>query len=175
MKYLWCSFILVTFFGCTQQQAPDPGAEARKMAEQNKALLMKLYDAINADDWTSIGAIIPENAVDHNPNPGQGPGLEGIKAVFAEMRKAFPDMKMTPQQTVAEGEFVTARILFTGTQNGEFFGMPASGKSVSVEGFDLIRFENGKAVERWGTFDNMGMMAQLGMTPGAESPNPTGK
>jgi predicted ester cyclase len=70
---------------------------------------------------------------------------------------------------VAEGDLVSARFVFTGTHQGEFMGVPATGKRVEVEGFDLVRVRDGRATEHWGQMDAMALMQQLGAIP-AEAP-----
>lgn len=135
------------------------------MAEKNKALAQQLYDAFNADDWNKVGTVIDANFVDHNPEPGQEPGIEGLKKMFAGYRAAFPDMKMTVNHMLADGDMVVAHITVTMTNTGSFMGMPPTGKSVTMEGYDMLRFENGKGVEHWGIFDMASMMQQLGMMP----------
>jgi predicted ester cyclase len=79
---------------------------------------------------------------------------------------AFPDLRMEPQDVLPSGDKVVARITCTGTNQGDFMGMPASGKSVEVEAIDIIRFgDDGLAHEHWGVFDAMAMMQQLGAIP----------
>ncbi len=142
------------------------------MAEKNKALMAQMYEAFNADDWNKASTIIAADFVEHNPEPGQKPGLDGLKEIFAKYRSAFPDMKFTADKMISEGDIVVAHIVVTETNKGEFMGMPATGKTINVEGYDMVRFANGKGVEHWGVYDMMGMMQQLGMMPppGAHPP-----
>ena len=83
------------------------------------------------------------------------------------MAAAFPNMKWDPQDILVDGDKAVARVQFTGTNDGEFMGIPATGKRVSVQVIDIVRFgEDGLAREHWGVFDLMGMMTQLGAVPG---------
>jgi predicted ester cyclase len=80
---------------------------------------------------------------------------------------AFPNMRWEPEDVLADGDKVAARVRVTGTNEGELMGMPASGRSVSVQVIDIIRFgDDGLVHEHWGVFDMMGMMQQLGVAPG---------
>lgn len=80
--------------------------------------------------------------------------------------QAFPDLRFEVQDMLASGDKVVARFRATGTQDGGFMGMPASGRHVDVEGIDIIRFaDDGLAHEHWGLFDALGMMQQLGAIP----------
>ena len=91
--------------------------------------------------------------VDHNAEPDQAPGAEGVKEVFHSMRSGFPDLKLSPEAIYTDGDTVIARLRMTGTHSGEYFGIPPTGKSVDITGIDIVRIEEGKAVERWGVFE----------------------
>jgi predicted ester cyclase len=79
---------------------------------------------------------------------------------------AFPDLHFDTEDVIEQGDKLVARFRATGTQTGEFMGMPATGKSVDVDGIDILRFgDNGLAHEHWGVFDALGMMQQLGLVP----------
>ncbi|MGH2568219.1 MAG: ester cyclase [Bacteroidota bacterium] len=140
-------------------------AAGQSVQEKNKALLKQGYEYLNGANWEKMNDLVAPNFVDHNPSPGQKPGFEGVKANFQMMRQAFPDFHMTIHEMLADGDWVCARVTVTGTHKGDFMGMKASEKKFTVQGFDLIRFEKGKAVERYGTFDDAAMMMQLGMMP----------
>lgn len=97
--------------------------------------------------------------------PGIPPGREAPKALFTMLRNAFPDFKATIDDIVAEGDRVVIRQTWSGTQKGEFMGIPPTGKSVSFKVIDILRMAGGKCVEHWGVMDNMVMMQQLGAIP----------
>jgi predicted ester cyclase len=141
-------------------------ASGQSLQEKNKASMTQAYEYFNANNWDKLGeASIASDIMDHNPTPGQKPGFAGVRESFTMFRKGFPDLTMTPNALVAEGDWVCARLTLTGTQKGEWMGMKASGKKFTIQGFDLVRWQNGRAVERYGTFDNAAMMMQLGMMP----------
>jgi predicted ester cyclase len=82
-------------------------------------------------------------------------------------RAAFPDLRMEAQDVLASGDKVVARVRATGTHEGEFMGLPATGKGVDVQLIDIIGFgDDGLAREHWGVFDALSMMQQLGAIPG---------
>ncbi len=136
------------------------------MTEENKAIARRLYQEIMKDkSVAAVDQYIAADVVEHNPSPGQGPGLEGVKQMFGEMYTAFPDLSATVDLMISEGDMVTARITMSGTHSGDFAGMPATGKKFSISGIDTLRIANGQIVERWGNFDEVGMMQQLGMVP----------
>jgi len=137
--------------------------------EENKAVARRAYDAFNqglrTGNLAALDEVIAANMVDHNPAPGQGPGLEGAKQVFTQFFAAFPDLQFTVEDMIAEGDKVASRITARGTHKGDFQGIPATGKQVMQTGIDILRIAGGKVVERWGQFDDLGMLQQLGVVP----------
>jgi steroid delta-isomerase-like uncharacterized protein len=138
--------------------------------DQTKANARRFYEHLNramrSGDMSELDAVIAPGAVDHDPVPGMKQGLEGIKAAFAEGRPAFPDTVFTVEDVVAEGDKAACRVSTRATHRGTFMGVPATGKVVTQTGIDILRFEGGKLVERWGRFDELGLLAQLGLKPG---------
>ena len=99
------------------------------------------------------------------PFPGQGPGLEGLKAVLRGMRAGFPDMHWSVEEQIAEGDKVLTRFDWTGTHRGEFLGVSATGRPVKVWGMVIDRFQDGKIKETRILMDALGLMIQLGVFP----------
>jgi steroid delta-isomerase-like uncharacterized protein len=125
-----------------------------------------MYDLLSAGDIDGFGDLIADDFVEHEETPGLEPTKEGVKQFFHMYRAAFPDLRMEPQDVLASGDKVVARARATGTNQGEFMGMPATGKRVDVQLIDIIRFgDDGLAREHWGVFDALGMMQQLGAIP----------
>jgi predicted ester cyclase len=138
---------------------------AVKSTEENKATALKFVERMNKHDMTVIDELFDPTYVDHETMPGIPPTREGLKQIFGMWLKAFPDMKISVTHVVAEGDFVVLHHLSTGTNKGEFMGMPATGKAVKYDEMHLVRFANGKVVEHWGVEDSMTMMQQLGLAP----------
>ncbi len=126
--------------------------------EENKALLRRFYDTVNHQGLAAFDQFIAANAVDHSLPPGVPPTVEGTKMFFGMFHKAFPDLHIHLEDVVAEGDKVIARSHFTGTHQGEFQGIPPTGKQVKVGLFDMVRIANDKMVEHWGLVDALGMM-----------------
>ena len=134
------------------------------------ATIRRMYDLLSAGDIDGFGDLLADDFVEHEETPGLEPTKEGVKQFFHMYRAAFPDLRMEPQDVVASGDKVVARARATGTNQGEFMGMPATGKSVDVQLIDIIRFgDDGLAREHWGVFDALGMMQQLGAIPAAHA------
>ena len=130
------------------------------------AAIRRMYDLINAGDIDGFGDALADDFVDHEELPGLAPTKDGVMAFFRMYIAAFPDLRMSPEDVIASGDKAVARVRATGTHQGEFMGMPATGKSVDVQLVDIIRFgDDGLAREHWGVFDQMTMMQQLGVIP----------
>ena len=128
--------------------------------------MRRLYDLINAGDIDGFGELLAEDFVEHEEMPGLEPSREGVKQLFHMYRAAFPDLRMEVQDVLVSGDKAVARARATGTHQGEFLGMPATGKSIDVQLIDITRFgDDGLAREHWGVFDALAMMQQLGAIP----------
>lgn len=129
--------------------------------------MRRMYERISAGDIDGFGALVADNFVEHDEVPGLAPTKEGVTALFRMYIAAFPDLRMVPEDVIASGDKVVARVRATGTHRGAFMGMPPTGKQVDVQLIDIIRFgDDGRAREHWGVFDQLGMMQQLGAIPG---------
>lgn len=135
--------------------------------EQNKTLVRQMVEQVfNRGNMSMADEFLAPDFVEHEElPPGIPPGREAPKALFTMLRNAFPDFKATIDDIVAEGDRVVIRQTWSGTQKGEFMGIPPTGKSVSFKVIDILRMAGGKCVEHWGVMDNMVMMQQLGAIP----------
>jgi predicted ester cyclase len=131
--------------------------------EENKALVYRLVEEINKNHLAALPAVVDVHFVDHNPFPGQGPGLTGLKHAYTMFRTAFPDWQVTAEDMIAEGDKVVIRSTWRGRHNGEFLGIPPTDEQFTVSAIDIVRIVNGKIVERWGEVDLLGILQQLGV------------
>ena len=115
-----------------------------------------------------VDEICSPEFVNHSAPPGIPADREGIKIVAAMFRRAFPDSYFTVEDTVAEGDKVATRKTFHGTHEGEFMGIPPSGRSVSMGLIDIVHISDGRVVEHWSMGDTLDMMRQLGAIPSGE-------
>ena len=128
--------------------------------------IQRLYDLINAGDIDGFGRQLADDFVEREEIPGLPPTKDGVVQYFRIMLAAFPDMRMDFQDSFASGDKAVARLRISGTHQGEFMGIPATGKPVSVNLIDITRFgEDGLAREHWGVADLLAMMQQLGVIP----------
>lgn len=136
------------------------------MSAENKAIVRRyLEEAFNNKNTDVIDDLVSEAHVDHHIPPELPGGPEGIRLWFNGSFNAFPDAHITAKDVIAEGDKVVTRFEFTGTHQGEFMGIPATGKQFSISGMAIARIADGKLVEWWENADVMGLMQQLGVIP----------
>ena len=130
------------------------------------ATMRRAYDLINAGDIDGFGELLADDFVEHEETPGLEPTREVVKVFFRMYVAAFPDLHFDAEDMIASGDKVVTRARATGTHQGEFLGIPATGKSIDVQLIDIVRFgDDGLGHEHWGVFDAMAMMQQLGVIP----------
>jgi steroid delta-isomerase-like uncharacterized protein len=128
------------------------------------ATLRRFYDLINAGDVDGFGDLLADDFVEHEETPGLAPTKHGTKEFFRMYIAAFPNLRFDAEDVLASGDKIVARVRVTGTHEGEFMGLPATGKDIAVQAIDIVRFgDDGLAREHWGVFDEMAMMRQLGV------------
>jgi steroid delta-isomerase-like uncharacterized protein len=139
------------------------------MSEENKALVRRIVDeAWNRGNLQVVDEIFAPEYREHNPRPGQEPGIDGYKSGVSMMRAAFPDLFLDVRDVLADGDRVALRYVLCGTHDGELMGVPASGQRVSSDGMVFARLESGQVVERWGVQDMMTLLQQIGALPAAQ-------
>jgi steroid delta-isomerase-like uncharacterized protein len=135
--------------------------------EQNKTVTRRTFEEVwNKGNLAVIDETSAPNLVNHFTPPGMPAGREGFKQFAKAYRAGFPDLHFTIDDMLADGDKVITRFTATGTQKGELFGMPATGKKATVTGITITRYDtNGKEVEVWSNYDQLGMLQQLGLAP----------
>jgi steroid delta-isomerase-like uncharacterized protein len=135
----------------------------------NKATLRRFQEALSSSDWEVISKTIDElvepDAKIRTPLPIEATGAELLKEVFGRLLRAFPDLRVTVEDVIAEGDKVVARNTVTGTHRGEYMGLQATGKSVTYNEIFIARFAGGRIAETWGVVDVLSQMRQLGVIP----------
>jgi steroid delta-isomerase-like uncharacterized protein len=132
-----------------------------------KTLAQRFVDeVINAHDLdAALTKLVAEDFVEQNPLPGQGPGRAGLADALAAMFAGFPDLRWTIHDNIAEDDRIMSFSTWTGTHRGEFFGIPATGRKVTVEAWTIDRYRDGQLVESRIIMDVAGMLIQLGVMP----------
>jgi steroid delta-isomerase-like uncharacterized protein len=142
--------------------------------EDNKARDLRFVEEVlNQHHLDVLPDLVAEDFLEQNPPPGQGPGREGLRQFLAQMFEAFPDLRWRVEEMVAEGDRVAAWSTWTGTHRGTFFGVPPTGRSVSVESWTIDYFRDGMLTESRIIMDVMGLMQQLGAIPGPAGAEPS--
>ncbi|MEV0390477.1 ester cyclase [Nonomuraea sp. NPDC050643] len=138
-------------------------------AASNKEVFSRFHDAINSGDAEIIAKAIDEvvhpDVLFHAPVPTGVTGTQALKQVWAVLLRAFPDIRVTIEDAIAEGDKIVFRNTVTGTHQGEYRGLPPTGTSVTYNEIFIIRFAGGRIAEIWGVVDVYSQLRQLGVIP----------
>jgi len=137
------------------------------MSAENKALARRLVEeAFNAGRLEVVDELVASDFVEHDPSlTEEVRGPAGVKELITGYRAAFPDIRITIEDQIADGDYVVSRWSGTGTHQGELMGMPATGKQATVTGITIDRIADGRIAESWDNWDTLGLMQQLGAIP----------
>ncbi|MFC5410232.1 ester cyclase [Larkinella bovis] len=131
----------------------------------NQQLIETYFKAVwNEGDLDSLDNLLTADYRNHSasiPNPQPGPA--GLKPIVAAMRHAFPDLQYTIQDLIVTPNNVVARVVMSGTQTGDFFGIPPTNRTVEVAQINIERIRDGKIAEHWRLTDELALMRQLGL------------
>ena len=137
------------------------------MSETNKTVIRRLFEEVwNKGNLPVTDELFAPNYVHHDsstPDVGRGPESEKKRATL--YRTAFPDLRLTIEDIIAEGETVMARWSCRGTHKGDLSGIAPTGKQFNISGVTIARLANGKLAEGWVNWDAQGLMQQLGVAP----------
>jgi predicted ester cyclase len=123
-------------------------------------------DLLGKANWSLADEILAPDIVMHHPSsPQPVAGAQNVVGFLGAFRAGFPNMSMKVEFAFGDGELVAVRWRMSGTHTAELFGIPPSGKPVSVAGISILRFSGGKVVEDWVSEDSLGLMQQIGVIP----------
>jgi predicted ester cyclase len=135
----------------------------------NKATIRRLHDAIAggvALISQTLDEICEPDVVFHAAVPGGATGTQALKQVWPVLLRAFPDLRVTVEDLIEEGDKVVSRNTVSGTHQGEYMGLPPTGRSITYNEIFICRFVDGRVAEVWGVVDVFSVMKQLGVIPG---------
>jgi steroid delta-isomerase-like uncharacterized protein len=159
--------LLATIAMSSLSAGAEPGAPTTAAADirRNEALGRRYFEeAWNRGDLDVLEQVLAPSYINHTPstpNPPAGP--EGLKPIIRALRAAFPDLHYEIKDVLATKDAVVMRVLMTGTHRGDLFGVPATGRKVSVNQINIEHIANGKIVEHWRVTDELTLMRQLGV------------
>jgi len=138
--------------------------------ERNKRIVQRVYDEVwNTGNLAVVDELIAVDCLRHDPSsPEDTGGSDAFKERAAEIRAAFPDLRLVIEDILADGDRVATRSRFTGTHEGALMGIPATGKKVDVTALEIVRIEDGRIAEIWRVGDTLGFMHQLGLMQNGE-------
>lgn len=135
--------------------------------EQNKTIIRRIPEELfNQGNLAAADELFAPNYTGHRPfPPGWPTGVAGVKQFASVLRTAFPDLHLAVEDVLGDGDKVVVRITASGTQQGAFMGIPATGKRAVWTETHICRMAGGQVVEHWVNTDQLGMLQQLGVIP----------
>ena len=134
------------------------------ISETAKAVIRRNTEEVQGGgDWELFDVLFADSFYDHTPQPGGARDKAGVLALYKRLREAFPDFTPEIQWQRADGDVVTTYKIYHGTHQGDFLGVPGTGKKVSFETVDAMRVIDGKITEHWGVANLFSVMQQLGV------------
>ena len=149
-------------------RGPRRSQNATAQETSNKATIRRLHDAIKGGAKLisqTLDELVEPDVLFHAPVPTGATGTQALEQVWRVLLRAFPDLDVTVEDLIEEGDKVVSRNTVTGTHQGEYMGLPPTGRSVTYNEIFIYRFLDGRIVEIWGAVDVFSQMKQLGMIP----------
>lgn len=138
------------------------------MSQGNVALIRRWFEEVwNKGRMGAIDEMASPDAIAHGHAP-YDIGLDQFRGFYTSVRSAFPDLRIGVDFTLAEGDKVAARWTAAGTHKGSFLGYAATGRPIKISGVSIMRIDGGKIIEAWDTWDQLGLMVQIGAALGHE-------
>ena len=122
-------------------------------------------EVLNEGKFSLLDELLAPDYVEHVPQPGIAPTREGLKQTLTALKTAFPDLRYTIDDVIVSGDKIVHRLSATGTMQGDFMGIAATGKRAAWTEIHIGRGVNGRLTEHWGLVDQLGMLVQLGVVP----------
>ena len=131
----------------------------------SEATYRAVAELMSGGDLARFGELVADDFRDHLQAPFAGKNKDGFKVFVTTMRSVFPDLRVAVEDVFVDGDKLAGRLLFRGVHRRSLAGVPATGRRVAISMVEVVRFAGGRYAERWGVFDQLGMMQQLGAFP----------
>ena len=136
------------------------------MSADNKAIARHFLEGFNSENLAAANEFVAANFTNHDPStPPLPTGPEGYQQLVSTYRTIYPDLRMTVDDLIAEGDKVVGRWTAHGTNTGPLMGMPPTGKTATVTGISIFTVTGGQVTEQRVNWDTLGMLQQLGVVP----------
>lgn len=164
-KHLFLSLLALLFTACTANQKSEPVAATDTVAANIKSYSHVWEEIMNKRKMEMFNETNFNKNVVLRANPTDVTGLDSFKAYYGNFLTGFSDIQFTIKDIFGQGDKLVKYWNFKGKHTGSFFGIPATGKTVNIDGTTLVLIQNGKIAEERDFFDNLDFMTQLGQMP----------
>ncbi len=165
-RLLFCIVIMVAA-GCSAPEEVQVTQDTVASVAQNEALVRQVLDLIDERKLDAAFELYAADYIYHGPGGQELRGRDGIRGLWDVYLTGFPDLSSTVEDMISEGDKVVLRWTIQGTHTGEFLGVPASDKKITLPITEIFRIADGQLVEAWDQYDRMTVMQQIGAIPEA--------
>ena len=152
-----------------QQSKGQRKVDKNMSAEESKATMRRYLGVFEQGNIDLLDELLAPDYTNHSPaTPDLPTGPEGVKAVVSMFRSGMPDLRVVVEDMIAEGDKVATRYTLEGTHEGELFGVPPTGRRLSIKSITVERVSDGRIRDHWRITDTLDMMQQLGAIPTPE-------
>ena len=134
----------------------------------NASIVRRWFAEYNRGNLAVAGELVAPDLINHDAPPDLPPGREGYLRYIADVRAGLPDLRVTIEDLLADGDRVAVRLTLRGTHRGDLSGLAPTGKQVTLPQLNLFRLAGGRIVERWAIHDSLALLQQLGVLPAWE-------
>ena len=164
------SVIVVVTAACSAPGDTQVGESRTTSEQQNEALIRQVLELINDRNLDAAFELYAPDYIYHGPGGQELRGRDGIRGLWAVFLAAFPDLHSTVDDVISEGDKLVLRWTIQGTHTGEFLGIPASNKQMTLHVTEIFRIANGQLVEAWDQYDRLHLMEQIDAIPASTAP-----
>lgn len=165
LRRLVLFLVVVVMAACSRPCDTQVGESAATLEEQNEALIYQVLELINDRNLDAAFELYAVDYIYHGPGGQEVRGRDGIRGLWEVFLAAFPDLHSTVDEVIAKGDKLVLRWTIQGTHTGEFLGIPASNKPMTLPVTEIFRIADGQLVEAWDQWDRLHLMEQIDAIP----------
>lgn len=163
-RFLFCLIFMVAT-GCSGPKDVQVADDSAASAAEKEALVRQVLDLIDERKLDAAFQLYAEDYIYHGPGGQELRGRDGIRGLWDVYLTGFPDLSSTVEDMISQGDKLVLRWTIRGTHTGEFLGVPASNRKITLPITEIFRIADGQLVEAWDQYDRLGLMEQIGGIP----------
>ena len=161
--FLWLAVLVLA--ACSAPENVEVKDDTAAVVAQNEALVRQVLELIDARELDAAFELYAEDYIYHGPGGQELRGRDGIRGLWTVFLAGFPDLTSSVDDMISQGDKLVLRWTIQGTHTGEFLGVPASNRKMTLPMTEIFRIANGQLAEAWDQYDRTHLMEQIGAVP----------